>query len=305
MQSKKIIIFILFVISIFLINNCSEKGPIGSKSNRIKMYFVPSMEAGKILNDAEKIAEMLNEETGYFFDVAVPISYAAVIEAMGTDEADIAWLPTFAYLLANKKYGAEVGLTTIRNGLKKYRGQFVTKANSGIDSLKDIEGKIVAYTDAASTSGHIFPSATLAKKGIKPSKFFFAGGHPQAIISVYEGNADVGCTFWSPSKEDGRIQDARYTVEDTYPDVRKKIKIVGYTDWIPNDTVTFRKNFPQEMQDEIVNALIKLSKTERGQKTFQDIYHIDGFYPSSDSTYDVVRETLKTLGETAEKYLTG
>lgn len=295
------ILVILFVIFI-LINSCSETGPLGSKSNPIKMYFVPSVEAGKILQDAEQIADMLFEETGYHFKVAVPVSYAAVIEAMGTDEADIAWLPTFAYILAHKKYKADVGLTTIRNGLKKYRGQFVARADSEIDSLEDINDKVIAYTDAASTSGYIFPSATLSKKGIEPGKFFFAGGHPQAIIAVYKGNADVGCTFWSP-KMNGKIQDARYTIEDTYPDVEEKVKIVGFTDWIPNDTVTFRKELPAGMKQEIVDALIKLAQTDKGKQTFQEIYHIDGFYESSDSTYDIVRETLNALGEKAESFL--
>ncbi|MBS3741452.1 MAG: phosphate/phosphite/phosphonate ABC transporter substrate-binding protein [Candidatus Cloacimonetes bacterium] len=302
MKKVKIMLVFILLITFLIINSCGEQGPLGSKSNPIKMYFVPSVEAGKILQDAEQIADMLFEKTGYHFKVAVPVSYAAVIEAMGTDEADIAWLPTFAYLLAHKKYGADVGLTTIRNGLKKYRGQFVTLADSGIESLEDIEGKVIAYTDAASTSGYIFPSATLAKKDIEPAKYFFAGGHPQAIISVYKGNADVGCTFWSP-KKDGKIQDARYTIEDTYPDVKEKVKIVGFTDWIPNDTVTFRKEFPKGMKEEIVNALIKIAETERGKKTFQEIYHIDGFYKSTDSTYDVVRETLDALGEKAEKFL--
>ncbi len=302
MNYKKLMIISFLLISLLFLNNCTEKGPLGSESNPIKMYFVPSVEAGKILNDAEKIADMLYDKTGYYFNVAVPISYAAVIEAMGTDEADIAWLATFAYLLANNKYDAQVALTTIRNGMKKYRGEFVARADSKIDSLEDIEGKVIAYTDAASASGYVFPSALLANRGIKPAKYFFAGGHPQAVISVYKGNADVGCCFWSP-KLNGEIRDARYTVEGTYPDVEEKVKIVGFTDWIPNDTVTFRKTFPRKIRDEITQALMELAKTERGRKTFRDIYHIDGFYKSSDSTYDIVRETLNSLGEKAEKFL--
>ena len=118
MKSLKLllIIILLFVLS------CSQKpAELGSKKNPIKMFFVPSMEAGKIITNSEVIKNYLIETTGYQFITAVPTSYAAVIEAMGTEEADIAWLATFAYILAHEKYGAEVALTTVRKGLTKYR----------------------------------------------------------------------------------------------------------------------------------------------------------------------------------------
>jgi len=297
----KIILYLLLII--FLIGACVQSRELGTKQNPIKMYFVPSMEAGKIVTSAESIAKYLEEQTGYHFKVAVPTSYASVIEAIGTEETDIAWLATFGYILANQKFGAEVALTTIRKGLSEYRGQFVTKAGSGIDSIEDITGKVVAYTDAASTSGYIYPSAILKQKGIKPKNSFFAGGHPQAILAVYQGRADVGCTFWSPEGEDGEIYDARRAVIDTYSDVVDKIKIIGFTEWIPNDTVTFRKDFPSEMREEIVNALIKFTETAEGHKTLVELFDIDGFKKSSDSDYEVVRETLKALGADASDYL--
>jgi phosphonate transport system substrate-binding protein len=267
------------------------------------MYFVPSMEAGKIITSGKAIADYLHNQTGYYFKVAVPTSYAAVIEAMGTNEADIAWLATFAYILAHQKYGAQVELTTVRNGLAKYRGQFVAQANSGIKELKDIEGKIIAYTDASSTSGYIYPSALLKKNNIKPKSYIFTGGHPQSILAVYEGKADVGCSFWSPPDKDGNPKDARTAVLDTHPDVLKKVIPFAYTDWIPNDTVTFRKDFPQEMKDKVVNALLQLPKQKEGKKMLHDLLDIDDFVKAKDSDYDIVRETLKTMNKNAEEFI--
>jgi len=284
-------------------SSCVKNYPLGTKNNPIKMYFVPSMEAGKIITSGKAIADYLHNQTGYYFKVAVPTSYAAVIEAMGTNEADIAWLATFAYILAHQKYGAQVELTTVRNGLAKYRGQFVAQANSGIKELKDIEGKIIAYTDASSTSGYIYPSALLKKNNIKPKSYIFTGGHPQSILAVYEGKADVGCSFWSPPDKDGNPKDARTAVLDTHPDVLKKVIPFAYTDWIPNDTVTFRKDFPQEMKDKVVNALLQLPKQKEGKKMLHDLLDIDDFVKAKDSDYDIVRETLKTMNKNAEEFI--
>jgi phosphonate transport system substrate-binding protein len=269
---------------------------LGTKKNPVKMYFVPSMEAGKVVASGEAIASYLERETGYRFKVAVPTSYAAVIEALGTNQADIAWLPTYAYVLAKQKYDAEVKFITVRNGLTKYRGQFVARAGSGIDSLAQIAGKVVAYTDAASTSGYIYPSAILKQKGIVPKEITYAGGHPQAILAVYSGTADVACTYWSPPDSTGRPKDAREKLLDTYPDVFQKLRIVGFTDWIPNDTVTFRRKLPAELEARIIAALGKFSTSDEGIGILRALYDIDGLQPATDKDYDIVRSTLNTLG---------
>ncbi len=268
---------------------------LGSKQNPVKMFFVPSMEAGRVVQSGEAIAAYLRKETGFNFKVAVPTSYAAVIEALGTYQADVAWLPTYAYVLAKQKYDAQVELMTVRNGLTKYRGQFVARTDSGIKTLADINGKVIAYTDAASTSGYIYPSAVLKQKGVTPKDYFFAGGHPQAILAVYSGRADVACTYWSPADPTGKPMDAREKLLETHPDVFNKIGIVDYTDWIPNDTVTFRKGLPAELESQVLEALYRYGQSAEGKKILKELYDIDGLERASDKDYDVVRQTLKAM----------
>lgn len=287
---------IILLISILVIFGCEQQAELGTKKNPIKMYFVPSIEADKIITSGEEVAEIIREKTGYHFHVAVPTSYASVIEAMGTKETDVAWLATFAYILANKKFDAEVALTVVRKGFDKYRGQFIARADSNINTLEDINGKIIAYTDAASTSGYIYPSALLIEKGIQPEKYFFAGGHPQAVLAVYSGKADVGCAFWTPVNEVD-AHDARSTVIETHPDVMEKIKIIGFTEWIPNSTVTFRKDFPPEMKERIINALMEFANDDENRETLKSLLEIDNFIRASDKDYDSVREAMKAIGK--------
>ena len=293
---------LLVMLMMIIIAGCTTKGELGTASNPIKMYFVPSMEAGKVVTSGKAIAAGLEKLTGYKYKIAVPTNYAAVIEAMGADQADIGWLPTFAYILANQKYQAQVALTTVRNGLEKYRGQFVVRADSGIESLEDINGKVVAYTDASSTSGYIYPSALLKLNGIEADKYYFAGGHPQAILAVYQGSADVGCSYWSPPQND-EPQDARKAVLETYPDIMEKVIPIAFTDWIPNDTVTFRKGISDEMKTIIVDALLQFAASAEGHNVLHELYSVDYFVKSSDSDYDIVRESLETLGFGAEEFV--
>lgn len=299
---RKALVISLVLLLVGLMACMSETGRIdkankglGTKRNPIKMYFVPSLEAGKVVASGEAIAKALQAETGYHFKVAVPTSYAAVIEALGSYQADIAWLPTFAYVLAKQKYDAQVKFMTVRNGLKQYRGQFVALAASPIKSIEDIQGKVVAYTDAASTSGYIYPSAMLKDKGIEPSQTRFTGSHNAAILAVYSGTADVGCTYWSPPDSTGLPKDAREKLLETKSDVLEKVVPVAFTDWIPNDTVTFRKNLPADLETRVIKALQDFSASATGKEILRSLYDIDGLETATDADYDVVRKTLQLM----------
>ena len=305
---KKRIIFALFVLlALFGCQSESSRSAkankrLGTRQNPIKMYFVPSLEAGKVVSSGEEIAAALHEVTGYHFKVAVPTSYAAVIEALGSYQCDIAWLPTYAYVLAKEKYNANVRLITVRDGRTNYRGQFVA-GDKSIRRLEDLEGKVVAYTDAASASGYIYPSATLKHLGVNLKNHIFAGGHPQAILAVYSGQADAACTYWSPADSTGRPTDARERLADTHPDIFEKIHIIGYTEWIPNDTVTFRKNLPPDLEEEVASAIHNFSFTEDGIRILRDLYDVDGLEVASDKDYDVVRDALRTMNMDPESLL--
>jgi phosphonate transport system substrate-binding protein len=266
---------------------------LGSAENPIKLYFVPSGEVDQIIKNGDAIAKELEAKTGLKFKTAVPTSYAAVIEAMGNGEADMAFLPTFAYVIANQKYDVQPALKVVRYGSSQYRGQLIVSSDSDIQSVQDINGKKVAFTDAASTSGSIYPSALFAQQGITPGDSFYAGGHSQAVLAVYEGSADVGCTF----------EDARGSVKETYPDIMEKTRIVGYTDWIPNDSVSFRKDFPEDYKSQIVSTLLDYVQSEEGKVVMKELYSITGFDLTTDADYQVVRDSLKALGKTAEEFL--
>src|SRR5215207_5142679 len=101
---------------------------LGSAATPLKMAFVPSADSQKVLSSGQPLADLLTRFTGLTFQVSVPTSYAAVIEAMGANNVDIGWLAPFAYVLAKDKFGAEVILASLRGGSKTYTGQIITAA---------------------------------------------------------------------------------------------------------------------------------------------------------------------------------
>jgi len=261
---------------------------LGTSKNPIRMMFVPSGDAQVIVKGGQEVAELLQKQTGLHFKTSVATSYAAVIEAMGAGKVDIGWLATFSYVLAKDKYDVELLLVVQRFGSPFYRGQIMVRADSGINSLDNLQGKRFAFVDPASTSGHLYPKTLLLSKGLDPKTFFsktiFAGSHNAVVLSIYKGEVDGGAAY------DG----SRAAVAKSYPDVFEKIKVLAYTKEIPNDTVSVRKELPEGLKVKLRNGLKKISKSPKGSKVMKRLYGISGLM-DLDGLFDPVREAGRLL----------
>jgi phosphonate transport system substrate-binding protein len=297
MRFAKYILYLLPIIVFIVIQTGRqmEAGKIGTKSNPVKIYFTPSVDANRISLNAVDLIKYLEAETGYYFTSAYPASYIAVVEAFGSNKADIAMINTFSYLMVNEMYGAEARLRIVRDqGETTYRGQIIVRTDSGIDSLADLKGKSFAFVDASSTSGYILPKSMLEKRGITLGETVFGMRHDNVVMMVYQRQVDAGATYYSPpDRVTGQIYDARMRVEKQYPDAAKKLKILALTEKIPNDPFVFRKNMPEEMKKKIADALVKFVQTPIGKKAMYEISDIRGLVYTTDGDYDPLRKILK------------
>jgi phosphonate transport system substrate-binding protein len=268
---------------------------LGSRDNPVKIFFTPSVDANTIATNSTSFLKFMEKETGFYFKSGIPSNYVAVVEAFGSNRADVAVMNSFGYLMANAKYGAEAKLKALRHGKDYYAGAIYVSEKSGIKSVKDLAGKKFAFTDSSSTSGYLYPLKIFKDENIKLGNTMFAIKHDNVITMIYQGQVDAGAAFYSDGF-DGKIKDARERVMTQFPDVEKKIKILKITEKIPNDPFVFRKGMDPAAVDKIIVALKKYLTTEEGKAVFKNIYAIDGVIPASNKDYDSLREVIKAVG---------
>lgn len=286
---------ILLLLVSILLSSCFGPKELGSKENPIKIFFTPASNTGIITESSKEFVKYLEKETNLFYEIRVPASYISVVEAFGSKRADISIMNSFGYLLAHQKYGATAGLRIIRFGKDYYRGQIVARVDSGIKSLKDLNGKSFAFTDSSSISGYIFPLKMLMDNNVSLKNKIFAARHDNVINMVYQKQVDAGATFNSDPSPDGAITDARSLVIAQFPDVTEKIKIIALTENIPNDPIVFRSDLGGNVRSLFSNALKKYLNTEEGKKTFSKIYNFQGVVPATDSDYDGLRQIISKI----------
>ena len=309
-----------------------EEPALGSAEKPIKVLFVPSLEAQTILTGGESMAASLEEITGLKFEVSVPTSYTATIEEMCASPDDtMGFIPGFGYVLGNQLCGIQVHAMAERYGDFGYYAGFLVQRDSGYETLADLEGKTWGYGEVTSTSGYIFPKGYLFENGVTPGEEVQTGGHNQTAAAVYNGEVDFGTVFYTPmGLPEGKwaegdpldvpddlldtcvvddaletfvcsgyeIRDARSTLREVDPKALDVVTVLELTPIIPNDTVSFGPDFPQDVIDTIVTALFEYAGTDDFTTTLgsKDFYGWTGMGPAEASDYDIVWSAAQAIG---------
>jgi phosphonate transport system substrate-binding protein len=284
-------------------------GKLGSADKPIVITFVPSGDTGKITKAGSAIADCLTQMTGLTFKMEVGTTFAASIEAMGAEKAQVSFLNTFSVLLAEQKYGITPALVSIRkyatNDLDPdkalggelepfYKGQFIASTASGIKSFADLKGKTFCFVDPNSTSGYIVPRIILKANGIDADTDFKAtqnaGSHPNVAIAVYKGDCDAGVTYINV------LTDASAKLADTYPDIADKVSVFAVTERIPNDGMQFIKSLDPKLKAVIVEGMLAMAKDPGGKGVLKSLYNYDAFQEVKPDFYNDFGAVLKKAG---------
>jgi phosphonate transport system substrate-binding protein len=308
---------------------------VGSEDDPIQVLFVPSVSAEEIVAGGDLLAETLNAATGLNFEVSVPSSYAATVEEICANPgASMGFIPAQAYVLGNELCGMNIELKAKRFGYTEYWAQYLVSRDSDYETLEDLSGASWAYPDPGSTSGFLVPSGQLQNLGIEWGEELEAGSHDGAVRAVYNGETDFGTSFYSPYTDlegngawdgdlnnadvpdpdscainaDGEIQcgdfvvqDARRNLREEFPDVVQQVRILAVSEPIPNDGVVFGPDFPEDLQSQIVDALVQFAADDpEGFATAFDAYSWDDLADSTDADFDAIREIVQALGITLD-----
>lgn len=293
---KKFTVFAFLLSLSLVLVACGDK-----ETDTLVMGFVPSQDSENIADTVEPLAEKLSEELGVTVEGKVMTNYNSLVEGMGSNQIQIGFIPAFGYVLANEQYDVEVILKSMRDGEESYKAQYVVRADSGIESLEDLEGKIWTFSDKGSTSGYLFPAKQLMEMfdletaTELESEFFSnviqAGGHDTAAISVLEGDADVATTF----------DDVRDTLVGDYPDIMDDLMVVDHTVAIPNDTISVTQELSDDLVDQIREAFLSFNDDPEMIEIMNEVYNWDGIAEAKDEEYQVVKDTYHQFKDIIEE----
>lgn len=295
---KRLKFLVIYLVITIIVSGCSNidnvKHPKEAYTPKsLTVGFIPSQNA-QILNAKVKLLQqLLSDELEVPVKVHIATNYNTMIEGLKSKKIDIAFISPVSYTLAHDAHAADVllkskGYLVDNKGnqthhlVDYYRSQIVVRKDSNINHLKDLKDKKIALQDVESTSGYIYPLATLMEKGIKKSDIQIqqVKGHDQGLIALLNHDVEAVATY----------QDARADLKKDNPDIYQETKVIYRTKKIPNDTISVRNDMSNKWKNKISQAFINISHTKKGKQIISDIYGHQGYEKAKDSDFDTVRK---------------
>lgn len=238
--------------------------------DHLVFVFQKQKDPATIAESAEKVAQVLSKELGLAVKTVVPTDYAATVQALVSQKADIAYVSAIPFLLARRDAGATLLLAEQRADASgqlrtDYDSVFVARKDSSLNSMEDIVKNArdlrMCFTSTTSTSGYVMAYRRLVNEGLlkpgqNPGTVFksvvFGGSYSLALEQVLDGRADLcAVSFYTVEGETAN----RYLRQEQLD----QLKIVARTPGVPTHLVCARGGLSDGLKSRIRQALLKLS----------------------------------------------
>jgi phosphonate transport system substrate-binding protein len=264
----------------------------------VRFGIEPYDTAARLTPIYEKVGKLISDKIGCKVEIYVATGYNAEIEAMRNGKLEIGEFGPLGYVLAHQVAKAEaVAAFGGADGKPvTYWASVVTYPASGIKTIADLRGHSFAFSDAASTSGHLFPAYGLRKGGIDPDKdvkAIYAGSHTASFEAIYNHKVDAG--ELNSEQLESATQRGHYKDGD--------LVFLWKSDPIPTDPVAIRGDLPGAFKKKLTDALqhLDLTSLDPADRKIMVGAGITQLVPQPDQAYNGIRDLVKTLNIDLQK----
>jgi phosphonate transport system substrate-binding protein len=210
---------------------------------------------------------------------------------MRNGKLELAEFGPLGYVFASQKAKAEP-LASFADGsgkLTSYTAGIWVPKDSSIQKIEDLKGKSLALSSVGSASGDALPRYGLKKANVADVKLDYAGGHPEAMLSLTNGKTDaaeINSQTLASAKASGKFDESKF-------------RQVWKSEPIPNDPITVRGDLDQAFEDRVRKALLELETADVEKVgAFLDVTPPGPLVQVNNDTYKVLFDLATTLGLT-------
>jgi phosphonate transport system substrate-binding protein len=240
------------------------------------------------------------------------------LSSSGVDKVEVAILPSAAKMSDALKQGtvhlyfesplvaaklardghAVPMLRRWRKGLAEYRAEIIVLVESPIQSLEDLRGRVIAFDDPDSTTGHLLPRAMLVARGLKLEFLnravdpvdspkvgaVFTMSDKAAILSLFEGRVAAAATDPLYIKK----------IEEERPG---SVRSIAHSITVPRHVVMRSATLPEHQAERIAAILRAMHESQEGRNVLEaaKTARFDAFPDGIEGTFAPLFAQLRIL----------
>lgn len=262
---------------------CSGGGggatPVTAARITISMY--PAQGEVETTGRSRTVALYLEHLLGIPVAVVVPATYRGVLDQLAGGQADAAFTDPLTYVYLKPRFPVEL----LSRAAGTQRGQILVASSSPITSVAGLRGRALAYGDALSASGNLFPRQLLAASGVNPDRDLRTAvtlkNQVAPVISLCNGAIDAAATL-----DDARALPAAAAA---CPDSGSRLRVLGTTPAFAGDPQLVRASLDPATRRRLQAALLTMGADAAMVGVLRDLYGYAGLQPATDADYSQVR----------------
>jgi len=202
----------------------------------------------------------------------------SAIRSVSNGEVELAYLTPVAYLNAHKAGGVKLLGKAVTNNQSFFRLEIVVREDSPIKTVKDLVGKSFAFGDPAA----LLQRAVVVQSGVsldQLGKRAFLGHYDNIARGILNKDYDAGIVTDTKARKWSK----------------NGLRVVYRSENLPPYNIAAAGNIDEELFNKLKEALLKLDRHKPGHGPALDALgkDYDGFAPTSDAEYDVIRKLVK------------
>ncbi len=300
-------------IALLVLPTCSKTGtestpipPATPESTKAIVLGDISDDPAEVIEGTQPFANYLADQLSEFGITAGQVKIAQdtdmMIEMLASGEVDIYFDSVYPATLVSDASGGQVILRRWRYGVDEYQSVIFASVDSGITSIDDLRGQMIAFDNQFSTSGFVLPAVYLQEHGInlvgKTSYNVPVGADEVGFVFSFD---DVNTLQWilSDFVVAGATDD--YNFDTVFPeDVTANLVELARTDSVPRQVVVISPKMDPAMLEALTDILLTAHETAAGQAALIPFQtrKFDRFPEGIELASEIMRsmvETIKTI----------
>jgi phosphonate transport system substrate-binding protein len=262
-----------------------------------------SDDPSEVIEGAQPIADYLAAQLADYGitggQVKVATSTDEMVQLLKKGEVDLYFDSTYPATLISDASGAQVVLRRWKFGVETYNSVIFASRESGITSIEELKGKMVAMDAPYSTSGFLLPVVYLTENGLTLNG--------KANNNDPVGNEEVGFAFayddqnvlqWVLSGLTPAGVTDDYNFDTAFPpEATEKLVELARTESTPRQVMVVRPGMESRLMDAIVQVLTTMHKTPDGQVVLEKFQttRFDKFPEGIDKATSRMREMMELV----------
>ena len=226
-----------------------------------------------------------------------------MIQWLKSGEIDMYFDSPYPAMLASDRAGAIPILRRWKQGDAEYHTVIFTMKDSGINSLAELTGKMIAFDDKQSTSGYMLPLAQLLEVGLNPleKKSTAVEVEPNAIGYIFSDD-DENTVEWVISSRVAAGAVDNQAFAEIPAEIRQQMNILTATEPIARNIVLVSADTDPELIDQIKHLLLNLDRIPEGNNILREFAETAKFdeFPAENSLQRM-REIYELVQNRADK----